>query len=181
MPKQDIRENAVPIEIIEQKIFFIRGQKVMIGVHLAGLYGVETRILMQAVRRNLDHFPADFAFALTRQEIGRISQFVTSLKYSKSVYAFTEQGVAMLSSVLHSKQAVHVNIAIMRAFVKLRYMIGTHRQLAAKMSEVEKRLDKHDKDIMLVFDAIRRLMAVSEPLDNYKRTKVGFIVDRRHV
>ncbi len=111
-------------------------------------------------------------------------QFVTSLKYSKSVYAFTEQGVAMLSSVLHSKQAVHVNIAIMRAFVKLRYMIGTHRQLAAKMSEVEKRLDKHDKDIILVFDAIRRLMAVSAPKpdpspeDSYKRTKVGFVVDR---
>ncbi len=109
---------------------------------------------------------------------------MTSLKYSKSVYAFTEQGVAMLSGVLHSKQAIHVNVAIMRTFVKLRHMIKTHKQLAMKLAEIEKRLNKHDKEIGSVFEAIRQLMATPkppvahpEPKDDYKRTKIGFIVD----
>lgn len=163
-------------ETIEQRIFLIRGQKVMISPHLAELYAVETRVLMQAVKRNKGRFPDDFAFALTRQEIQRISQFVTSLKYSKSVYAFTEQGVAMLASVLHSKQAIQVNIVIMRTFVKLRQMINTHKKLAAKLNQIEKRLDKHDKDIRLVFDAIRQLM-VGSPKSDYGKTKIGFITD----
>ena len=107
----------LPSEIIEQKILLIRGQKVMMGLHLAQLYQVETRKLMQSVRRNIDRFPQDFMFALKREEIMRISQTVTSLKYHKTVYAFTEQGIAMLSSVLNSERAIQVNIAIMRTFV----------------------------------------------------------------
>lgn len=104
---------------------------------------------------------------------------MTSLKYSKSVYAFTEQGIAMLSSVLHSKQAVHVNIAIMRTFVKLRNLINTNRELAQKMTKIEERLDKHDNDIRLVFEAIRQLMVIPDREGPYKRNKIGFIVDKK--
>jgi hypothetical protein len=173
-----IKSAQIVTELIEQKIFIIRGQKVMISAHLSQLYSVETRVLMQAVKRNKDRFPKDFAFALTREEIGRISQFVTSLKYSKSVFAFTEQGIAMLSSVLHSKQAVHVNIAIMRTFVKLRTLINSNKQLALKMAKIEERLDKHDNDIRLVFNAIRQLMAIPDKGEAYKTNKIGFIVDK---
>ena len=172
------KSTQIVAELIGQKIFSIREQKVMISSHLSQLYGVETRVLMQAVKRNKDRFPKDFAFALTREEIGRISQFVISLKYSKSVYAFTEQGIAMLSSVLHSKQAIHVNIAIMRTFVKLRNLINANKQLAVKLTQIEKRLGRHDKDIRSVFDAIRQLMAFSEQGGAYKRSKIGFIVDK---
>ncbi len=115
----------IPIEIVEQKIFMIRGYKVMIDGDLAMLYGVETRVLNQAVRRNIDRFPEDFMFSLTRQEIRDLSQLVISLKikHSPSVFAFTEQGVTMLSGVLKSKRAVKVNIQIMRTFVKLRQIL----------------------------------------------------------
>lgn len=101
-----------------------------------------------------------------------------SLKYSKSVYAFTEQGIAMLSSVLNSKQAIHVNIAIMRTFVKLRNLIKSNKQLAVKMTKIEERLDKHDNDIRLVFNAIRQLRAIPDPKYPYKSTKVGFIINK---
>lgn len=129
--------SIVPIEYIEKRIFLLRGHKVLLSPHLSELYGIETRVLMQAVKRNVDRFPDDFMFALTRDEIQRISQFVTSLKYSKAVYAFTEEGVAMLSSVLHSSHAVQMNIAIMRAFVRLREMLSSHRELASKLKELE--------------------------------------------
>jgi hypothetical protein len=102
----DEMKDVVPLGVVEQKIFLIRGAKVNLGSHLADLYGVETRVLMQAVRRNRERFPSDFMFELTRVEIGRISQIVTSLKYSKTAFAFTEQGVAMLSGVLHTPRAV---------------------------------------------------------------------------
>lgn len=107
------QHQLLPAERIERYIFLIRGHKTMLSTHLAELYGVETRMLMQAVKRNRNRFPEDFMFSLTREEISRISQIVTSLKYSKAVYAFTEQGVAMLSSVLHSGRAIEMNIAIM--------------------------------------------------------------------
>ncbi len=164
---------VVPQEIIEQKIFLIRGQKVMLAVHLAQLYGTQTRVLMQAVKRNMERFPSDFAFPLKREEIMRISQTVISLKFSKSVYVFTEQGVAMLSSVLHTKEAVQVNIAIMRAFVRLRKILQTHKHLAGKLTKIEKRLEKHDKEILAIFGAINNLM--THPDESYKRTKIGFI------
>jgi len=143
----------------------------MLGLHLAELYGVETRALMQAVRRNKERFPSDFMFELTREEILRISQTVTSLKYSKAVYAFTEQGVAMLSGVLHTPRAVLMNVAIMRVFVKLRVLMSAHKELAGKLAELERKLETHDTEIQGIFDAIRGLMH-----EKKSRRRIGFKV-----
>jgi hypothetical protein len=147
----------IPVERLEKAIFLIRGEKVMLDRDLAELYGVETRTLNQAVRRNLDRFPPDFMFELTRDEITGISQFVTSsgLKFSKRVTVFTEQGVAMLSSVLRSKRALAVNVEIMRTFVRLRQILTSHADLARRLDELE---DKYDQQFKVVFDAIRLLM-----------------------
>lgn len=164
--------DIIPLETIERRILLIRGQKVMLDRDLAQLYGVETRVLNQAVRRNIDRFPADFMFTLTRDEIMRISQIVISsshetIKFSKNVMAFTGQGVAMLSSVLNSKSAVQVNIAIMRVFVKLREMIASNKELAKRLDKLEK---KYDVQFKVIFDAIRELMTPPEP----KRRRIGF-------
>lgn len=152
------RELTIPEEIIENKIFIIRGQRVMISTHLADLYEVEPRVLMQAVRRNINRFPEDFMFPLTREEIMNLSQIVTSskIKHAPNIYAFTEQGIAMLSSVLNSERAVQVNIAIMRTFVKLRKLLLSHRDLARKLEELER---KYDAQFKVVFDAIRQIMS----------------------
>lgn len=173
MPDQSL----VPVEAIMSKILFLRGEKVLLDRDLAELYGVETRVLNQAVRRNARRFPKDFMFTLTREEVMRISQSVTSsqVKYSKRVTAFTEQGVAMLSSVLHSERAIEVNVAIMRAFVQLRRMIGSHEELARKLAELEARLAEHDEQIQAIFEAIRQLMA---PPDRPPR-KIGFDVSEK--
>jgi hypothetical protein len=164
---------VVPIEVIEKRIFVIRGQKVMIDSDLADLYGVQTRVLNQAVKRNLRRFPKDFMFQLSSEEYGVLrSQFVT-LKRGRGrhrkymPYVFTEQGVAMLSTVLNSDRAIEVNIQIMRAFVKLREMIASHKDLAKKLQSLEK---KYDAQFKIVFDAIRELMEPPEP----KRTRIGF-------
>lgn len=149
---------VVPSERIDSRIILVRGQKVLLDRDLAMLYEVETRIVNRAVRRNLERFPEDFMFTLTREEIGRISQFGTSsadLKFSKSVSVFTEQGVAMLSGLLNSPRAIAVNIEIMRAFVRLRQLIAGHADLARKLSSLEK---KYDTQFKAVFDAIRELM-----------------------
>ena len=164
-------------ETIERRILLIRGHKVLLSAHLAELYGIETRVLMQAVKRNHDRFPEDFMFPLTRGEILRISQFVTSLKYSKAVYAFTEQGVAMLSSVLNSPRAIQMNIAIMRAFVKLREILSTHKELALKLKQLEKKIEKHDEEIQAIFEAIRQLMTPPEP----PKRRIGFGVEEAKV
>ena len=161
----------VHADVIEQRIFLIRGQKVMLSPHLAELYKVETRTLMQSVNRNRDRFPIDFMFPLTREEIKRISQSVISLKFSKSVYAFTEQGIAMLSSVLHSKHAVQINIVIMRAFVKLRQVLADHKELSERLTELENRMDKKDQEIITLFESIRRLM--TSPVEKPKE-RIGF-------
>jgi len=159
----------VPIERIEKAIFLIRGEKVMLDRDLAALYEVETRVLNQAVSRNVERFPGDFMFELTRDEILGISQIVTSsnLKFSKRVTAFTEQGVAMLSGVLHSKRAVQVNIEIMRAFVRLRQMLASNADLSRRLAELE---SKYNRQFKVVFDAIRQLM--SPPQTN--RKQIGF-------
>jgi hypothetical protein len=167
----------VPVELIEGKILLIRGQKVMLDRDLAVLYGVETRALNQAVRRNIERFPEDFMLRLTREEIMRISQFVISsvhpgiktLKFSKNVMAFTEHGVAMLSSILNSSRAVQVNIQIMRTFAKLREIISQHKDLARRLDDLEK---KYDAQFKVVFDAIRQMMAPPAP----KRRPIGFRV-----
>ena len=144
----------------------------MLDRDLAMLYGVETRVLNQAVKRNRDRFPADFMFSLSRQEIRNISQFVicsSNIKHAPKVYVFTEQGVAMLSGVLNSPRAVHVNIAIMRTFVQLRRMLASNAVLARELKELEK---KYDSQFRVVFDAIRRLMGPPKP----RRKQIGFQV-----
>ncbi len=161
----------IPRERIEQTILLIRGHRVMLSTALADLYAVEPRVLIQAVKRNRDRFPADFMFQLTEQEFGHLkSQFVISswggLRRAYP-YAFTEQGVAMLSSVLRSKRAIHVNIAIMRAFVQLREMIGSSKALSRRLNALEK---KYDGQFRVVFEAIRELMAEPEP----KSSRIGF-------
>lgn len=162
----------VPMERIEKRIYLFRGKKVMIDSHLAELYGVQTKVLVQAVKRNIDRFPEDFMFQLTKDEFDTLrSQFVTSNERRGGrrylPYAFTEQGIAMLSSVLYSKRAIRVNIQIMRAFVRLREMIISHKELAKKLEALEKRYDAQFK---VVFDAIHQLMAPPEK----PRRKIGF-------
>src|SRR6266436_1473204 len=144
------------MERIEKAIYLIRGKKVILDRDLAELYEVDTRVLNQAVGRNRDRFPSDFMFELTREEINGISQIVTSskLKFSKDVTAFTEQGVAMLSSVLRSERAVQVNIEIMRAFIRLRQMLASSVKLSQRLNVLE---SKYDKQFKVVFDAIRQL------------------------
>jgi phage regulator Rha-like protein len=164
----------IPVEMIERKIYLIRGEKVMLSSDLAELYGVEPKVLIQAVKRNIERFPEDFMFQLSNQEFANLkSQIVTSSWGGirrANPYAFTEQGVAMLSSVLRSKQAVQVNIAIMRAFVKLREILSTNKELALKLSQLERKMEKHDEEIKLIFDAIRELMKPPEA----KTKKIGF-------
>jgi len=165
--------SIIPAERIESHIFFLRGHKVMLSTDMAELYGVEPRVLVQAVKRNIDRFPADFMFQLSRPEFANLkSQIVTSrwggLRRA-TPYAFTEQGVAMLSSILNSKRAIQVNIAIMRTFVKLRLIISTHKELASRLDTLEK---KYDGQFRVVFDAIRQLM--EPPEKETKRPRIGF-------
>ena len=162
----------IPQEVIQQKIFLIRGQKVMLDNDLAELYEVETRALNQAVKRNIKRFPSDFMFQLNQSEAADLSrsQFVIlkrghNIKYLP--YAFTENGVAMLSGVLNSDRAIAVNIQIMRTFTKLRNLLATHKELRMKIEEIEK---KYDHQFKIVFDAIRQLMAPPEPTNK----KIGF-------
>lgn len=153
----------VPVEIIEKKILLIRGKRVLLDSDLAEMYGVEVKHLKRQVRRNIDRFPPDFMFELSKEEYQSLRRQFGTFKKGEHVkylsYAFTEQGVAMLSSVLKSKKAVQVNIAIMRVFVKLREILSTHKELAHKLSLLERRIEKHDKEIRGIFEAIRHLMA----------------------
>ena len=154
----------IPAERVARAIVLVRGQRVLLDRDLAVLYGVETRVLNQAVRRNIVRFPPDFLFRLTREEIRDISQIVTcsTIKHARSVNAFTEQGVAMLSSVLKSERAIAVNIAIMRAFVRLREAMSRQKDLVTKLADLERKIAGHDESIRTLFDAIRQLMAPPE-------------------
>jgi len=168
-------KEIIPHEVIERKILIIRGQKVMLSPILAELYGVETRALIQAVKRNADRFPEDFMFQLTDEEYKNLKSQIVISSWGGSrrafPYAFTEQGVSMLSSVLNSKRAIQVNIAIIRTFVRLKQMLSTHKDLAQKLSELERRMEKHDEHIHTIFQAIRQLM--NQPPEPSKR-KIGF-------
>ncbi len=165
----------IPAERIARSILLVRGEKVLLDRDLADLYQVETRVLIQSVKRNIRRFPADFMFQLSAKELERWrSQFVMSNPAAKMglrrrPYAFTEQGVAMLSSVLHSERAVDVNIEIMRAFVRLRQMLASHEELARKLDALEKKYDAHFR---VVFEAIRQLMA--PPTPEQKKRRIGF-------
>lgn len=165
----------IPVERIEKSILLIRGHKVILDSDLAELYGVETKVLNQAVTRNIKRFPDDFMFRLTRQELRELrSQIVTS-RWGGRRYlprAFTEQGVAMLSSVLKSERAIQVNVEIIRTFVRLRQLLSTHMELARKLETMER---KYDKRFKVVFDAIRQLMIPPKP----KRRRIGFESDNK--
>ena len=188
------KSSLLPLETITHRILLLREQKVLLDADLATLYGVETKVLLQAVKRNLERFPEDFMFQLTNQEFNVLrSQSVTSSSEALETlrwggrrtapYAFTEQGVAMLSSILSSPQAVQVNIAIMRAFVKLRELAMTHHDLAKQLNALEEKTEalsmQHDTfarntraQLKQVFDAIRELMTPPEP---QKKRPIGFI------
>jgi len=164
----------IPHELIEKKIYLIRGQKVMLDADLAELYDVQTKVFLQAVKRNIDRFPDDFMFQLTKEEFTNLrSQFVTSSWGGRRYlpYAFTEQGVAMLSSVLNSKRAIHVNIQIMRTFTKIREMLASNADLSRRLDELEK---KYDAQFRVVFDAIRQLMSPVET----KEKRIGFLREK---
>ncbi len=171
--------NLIPQEVIENKIYFIRDRKVMLDTDLAGLYGVETKNLNLQVKRNIRRFPGDFMFQLTKEENLRL-QFATSSYGGRRYlpYAFTEQGVAMLSSVLNSDRAIDVNIAIMRAFMRLRDILLTHKDLAGKIAALElkhkdhdMRFSEYDKHIIAIFEAIKKLMA---PPPEPPKRRIGF-------
>ncbi|MEW6068275.1 MAG: ORF6N domain-containing protein [Nitrospirota bacterium] len=167
--------DIVPQGIIEDKILFIRGKKVMLDSVLSELYGVPTKVLLQAVKRNIKRFPSDFMFQLKKEEFNNLrSQFVTSSSWGGRrylPYAFTENGIAMLSSVLNSERAIQVNIQIMRTFTKLREMLMTHKDLKRKIEEMEK---KYDYQFKIVFDAIKQLL---EPPKKPKK-RIGFLADK---
>ncbi|MEP7262430.1 MAG: ORF6N domain-containing protein [Usitatibacter sp.] len=167
-------QRAVEPYRLGERIFVIRGCNVLLDRDLAALYEIEAKVLMQAVRRNAGRFPSDFMFQLTNQELVILrSQFVTSSWGGRRYppYAFTEQGVAMLSSVLNSPRAIAVNIEIMRTFVRLREAITSNKELAEKFALLEKRLDNNDQAITAILDAIRQLMA--PPLS--KKPPIGFV------
>ena len=171
-----MKSPLIPIEKIESKIFLIRGKRVMLGQALAELYDVETRTLIQAVKRNVDRFPEDFMFNLNEQEYEILrSQIVISSWGGRRhlPYAFTEQGVSMLSSVLNSKRAIQVNIQIMRIFTKLREVIAHNKEIMQKLNQLESRVEKHDSEIQSIFEAIRQLMI---PPDKPKK-RIGFCVE----
>ncbi|MBW2741845.1 MAG: ORF6N domain-containing protein [Deltaproteobacteria bacterium] len=171
---------TVPIESIVSKIVFIRDEKVMLDRDLAELYGVETGALNRAVKRNTERFPEDFMFQVTGEEAEVLRCQTGISKPGRGgrrylPYVFTEQGVAMLSSVLNSKRAIDVNIAIMRAFVQLRKMITSNNKLARKLAELEQHLESHDEQIQAIFEAIRQLMTPpAKP-----RKNIGFVVKEK--
>jgi hypothetical protein len=163
--------DIVPLESIERRIFSLRGEKIMIDRHLAEMYGVETRILNQAVKRNIKRFPLEFMFQLNRKErdeVITICDDLIPLKFARTMpFAFTEHGVAMLSSVLNSERAIRVNIEIIKAFVKLRKLLVRHKDLKKKIEEMESR---YDEQFRVVFEAIRQLLVEDEK----PRKKIGF-------
>lgn len=171
------KDSLIPDERIERAILLIRGQKVMLDRDLATLYCVPTGALNQAVKRNRKRFPSDFMFQLSKNETEKwksqivISNPSTKMAIRKRPFAFTEQGVAMLSSVLRSDRAIEVNIAIMRAFVRLRQILATHKDLERKLEEHDRKLGEHDQKFNIVFEAIRQLMA---PPPSPKKPRIGF-------
>lgn len=166
--------NLISQDAIVCKIHFIRYKKVMLDKDLAYLYGVTTSTLNQAVKRNKERFPEEFMFQLTKEEAQLLRSQIVILKQGEHIkylpYAFTEQGVAMLSSVINSKKAIQVNIAIMKTFVKLRETLLAHKELAHKLTELENKIEKHDESIKSIFEAIRQLM-----LEEVKpKRRIGF-------
>ena len=174
---------AINESIISNKIYIVRSQKVMLDRDLAELYNVETKVLKQAVRRNIDRFPEDFMFEMTAEEleIWR-SQIVTSNNFDKSLskglrykpFCFTEQGVAMLSSVLSSDRAIKVNIQIIRIFTKMRELLFTHKDILLKLEKIERKSEKQDLEIQLIFNALKKILHEPE----IEISKIGFKINK---
>ena len=173
MPKS-AKTLIIPDELVMNKIYLIRGQKVMLDFDLAELYALETKILKRAVKRNLKRFPVDFMFELTLEEHQSLRYQIGTLKqgqHSKyKPYAFTEQGVAMLSSILNSQTAIEVNIQIIRVFTKMRALLMTHKDILLQLEKIEKKLGSHDEQIALVFTYLKKLL--NPPLP--PRSRIGF-------
>jgi phage regulator Rha-like protein len=173
-----IKSKVIPTERIEKKIFLIRNQKVMVDSDIAELYDVSTKQLNQQVKRNIDRFPIDFMFQLSADEYDSLRSQNVTLKKGRGKhrkylpYAFTE-GVGMLSSILNSKQAIKVNIQIMRAFVKLREILSTHKELAQKLKKLELKIDSHDLQIQAIFEVINLLLIPPEK----PKQKIGFTIE----
>ncbi len=169
---------VIPDELITHKIFVIRDKKVILDSDLAELYDVETRRLNEQVKRNIDRFPGDFMFQLSQEEFENLkSQLATSSwgGRRKLPYAFTEQGVAMLSGVLHSDRAIKVNIQIMRVFTHMRKLLEAHKEILKKLDDLEKREIEHDEKIMLIFEYLKQLEQVrQQKIDQQNRKRVGF-------
>jgi hypothetical protein len=172
----DLRTSIIPLERIERKILFIRGEKVILDIDLAELYGVETKRLNQQVRRNLGRFPADFLFQLSDTEYSSLrSQFATSNEGRGGrrylPFAFTEHGAIMAASVLNTPRAVEMSVFVVRAFVRLRNFLATRKELAEKVAELERKMSSHDEQIVAIIDAIKQLMATPAPP---KKRSIGF-------
>ena len=173
----------IPIGQIEQRILLIRGQRVMLDADLAGLYGTTTKRLNEQVKRNRGRFPEDFMFQLTKKEkaeVVAICDHLAKLKFSPVLpNAFTEHGVIMVASVLNTKRAIQVSVFVVRAFVKLREMLSTHKELAHKLAELERKLQNHDESIRSLVVAIQELMTPSE--SEPPKRRIGFLVEEPHV
>jgi hypothetical protein len=167
-------EKEISVEVVATRILVVRGKKVMLDRDLAKLYEVKTKELNKAVKRNRDRFPEDFMYHLTKEEVVNLKFQIGTSSWGglrKLPYVFTEQGVAMLSTVLHSKRAIHVNIQIMRAFVKLRELLLTHKELADKIEELERKYQLHETDIQVIFTTIKKLL--EPPPDEPPKPRFG--------
>lgn len=171
-------KELIPLEVIENKILLIRNEKVMLDIDLAALYGVTTKRLNEQVKRNRERFPEDFMFQLTEIEKAEVvanCDHLKRLKFSPNLpYAFTEHGAIMLATVLNSPVAAQTSIQVVRAFVKLRQILSANKELSHKLSQLERKIEKHDEEIKAIFNAIRQLMT---PPEKPKR-KIGFNVNR---
>jgi hypothetical protein len=167
----------IPTERLDRGILLIRGQRVMLDADLAALFGVSTRALNQAIKRNLDRFPADFLFRLNpeeKAEVVTICDHLSGLKFSRHLpYAFTEHGAVMAATVLNSKRAAQASVFVVRAFVRMRQLLASHRELALKLTDLERRVASHDTSISSLVSAIRQLLQPPEP----KKKRIGFVTD----
>lgn len=181
MPKP-AKTIMIPDELVVNKIYFIRGQKIMLDFDLAILYSTETKRLKESVRRNIERFPADFMFVLTEKEWMSLRTQFASLNSGKGQhtkykpYAFTEQGVAMLSSILNSDRAIQVNIQIIRVFTKMRHLLESHKEILNKLESLERKDIEQDEKIMLIFEYLKQLeQSKREELEFKERKKIGYI------
>jgi hypothetical protein len=177
---ETITSITIPDEVVMSKIYVIRGIKVMLDRDLAELYGVETKVLKQSVKRNISRFPSDFMFEMSEIEFEKWrKEFITALKDKKGLryapFCFTEQGVAMLSSILNSERAIHVNIQIIRIFTRMRELLSTHKEILQKLEQIEMKDIEQDENIMLIFEYLKQFeKAKMEELEFKNRPKIGF-------